>query len=41
MEPGLVILIVAGGPAGKFGAYLCGWASGPIGSAMTTVKIDD
>ncbi len=33
-------LVVAGGEAGKFGAYLGGWVSGPMGSSMTTVKID-
>ncbi|MGE0599767.1 MAG: TlpA family protein disulfide reductase [Dehalococcoidia bacterium] len=36
-----ITLVVAGGEAGKFGAYLGGWVSGPMGSAMTTVKIRD
>jgi hypothetical protein len=40
-DPKSIVLVVAGGEAGKFGAYLTGWASGPIGSAMTTVKIDE
>jgi thiol-disulfide isomerase/thioredoxin len=34
-------LVVAGGEAGKFGAYLMGWVSGPMGSSMTTKKIGD
>jgi len=33
--------VVAGGEAGKFGAYLGGWVSGPVGSTMTTVRIDE
>ncbi len=36
-----ITLVVAGGEAGKFGAYLGGWVSGPMGSIMTTVKIRD
>jgi hypothetical protein len=36
-----ITLVVAGGEAGKFGAYLQGWVSGPMGSSMTTVKIRD
>ena len=36
-----ITLVVAGGEAGKWGAYLCGWVSGPMGSIMTTVKIED
>ena len=34
-----ITFVVAGGEAGKFGAYLGGWVSGPMGSIMTTVKI--
>lgn len=40
-NPKEIYLVVAGGEAGKWGAYLCGWVSGPMGSTMTTVKIDD
>jgi hypothetical protein len=40
-EAKAITLVVAGGEAGKWGAYLCGWVSGPMGSVMTTVKIDD
>jgi hypothetical protein len=40
-DPKNITLVVAGGEAGKWGAYLCGWVSGPMGSTMTTVKIDD
>ncbi len=36
-----IALVVAGGEAGKFGAYFQGWASGPIGSIMTTRQIGD
>ncbi len=36
-----ITLVVAGGEAGKFGAFIQGWVSGPMGSTMTTVKIDD
>jgi hypothetical protein len=35
-----IYIVVAGGPGGKFGAYIQGWASGPIGSIPTTRKID-
>jgi hypothetical protein len=37
----MIALVVAGGEAGKFGAYLQGWVSGPVGSTMTTVVIRD
>lgn len=37
----MITLVVAGGEAGKFGAYLAGWVSGPVGSTMTTVRIDE
>jgi hypothetical protein len=40
-DPKDITLVVAGGEAGKWGAYLCGWVSGPMGSIMTTVKIDE
>lgn len=36
-----ITLVVAGGEAGKFAAYLGGWVSGPMGSIMTTKKIRD
>lgn len=38
-NPAEITFVVAGGPAGKFAAYLGGWVSGPIGSVMTTVRI--
>lgn len=37
----MINLVVAGGEAGKFGAFLQGWVSGPTGSSMVTKKIDD
>ena len=37
----MITLVVAGGEAGKFGAYLGGWVSGPMGSTMTTVRIEE
>jgi hypothetical protein len=40
-EPKDIFLVVAGGEAGKWGAYLCPWVSGPMGSITTTVKIDE
>lgn len=40
-DPADIAFVVAGGPAGKFAAYLGGWVSGPMGSSMTTVKIQD
>ncbi|OAI43125.1 hypothetical protein AYO38_02830 [bacterium SCGC AG-212-C10] len=40
-DPALISLVVAGGPAGKFAAYFGGWVSGPMGSTMSTVKIED
>jgi hypothetical protein len=40
-SPDMITLVVAGGPAGKFAAYLGGWVSGPMGSTMTTVRIED
>ena len=36
----MITLVVAGGEAGKFGAYLQGWLSGPMGSTMVTRKIE-
>lgn len=36
-----ITLVVAGGEAGKFAAYLGGWVSGPMGSIMTTRLIRD
>ncbi len=38
-DPADIKLIVAGGEAGKFGAYLANWVSGPIGSTMISVAI--
>ena len=38
-DPSDIKLIVAGGEAGKFGAYLANWVSGPMGSIMTSVAI--
>ncbi len=37
----MITLVVAGGEAGKFGAYLQGWLSGPMGSSMVTRKIEE
>ena len=37
----MITLVVAGGEAGKFGAYLHGWVSGPTGSLMTTRGIEE
>ena len=37
----MITLIVAGGEAGKFAAYLGGWVSGPMGSIMTSKLIRD
>jgi hypothetical protein len=37
----MITLVVAGGEAGKFAAYLGGWVSGPMGSSMTTRLIRD
>lgn len=37
----MITFVVAGGEAGKFGAYLGGWVSGPMGSIMTTVVIEE
>jgi hypothetical protein len=36
-----IILVVAGGEAGKFGAYLQGWVSGPTGSISVTRRIEE
>lgn len=36
----MITLVVAGGEAGKWGAYFMGWVSGPMGSSMVTKKID-
>jgi hypothetical protein len=38
--PADITLVVAGGEAGKFGAYFQGWVSGPLGSVMTTRAIE-
>ena len=37
----LITLVVAGGEAGKFAAYLGGWVSGPMGCIMTTKLIEE
>ena len=34
-----ILLVVAGGEAGKFGAYLQNWVAGPTGSQVVTRKI--
>lgn len=34
-------LVVAGGEAGKFGVYIQGWVSGPMGSIMTSRRIEE
>jgi hypothetical protein len=36
-----ITLVVAGGEGGKFGAYIAGWVSGPMGSIMTTRRIEE
>ena len=36
-----ITLVVAGGEAGKFAAYLGGWVSGPMGSVMTSRVIGE
>ena len=36
-----ITLVVAGGEAGKFAAYLGGWVSDPMGSVMTSKLIRD
>ena len=33
-DPKGIYFVVAGGEAGKFGAYLCGWVSGQNGSPL-------
>ena len=40
-SPSDIVLVVAGGEAGKFGAYVQGWPVGPEGSAMVTRRIED
>jgi hypothetical protein len=37
----VIHLVVCGGEAGKFGAYIQPWVAGPMGSIMTTRKIGD
>jgi len=39
-SPDMITLVVAGGEAGKFAAYLGGWLSGPMGSSMVTRLVD-
>jgi hypothetical protein len=39
--PSDIALVVAGGEAGKFGAYLQPWVGGPIGSTMVTRRIEE
>ena len=36
-----IVLVVAGGEAGKFGAYIQGWPVGPTGSALVTRRIEE
>ena len=38
-RPEDIVLVVAGGEAGKFGAYLANWVSGPVGSVITSVRV--
>jgi hypothetical protein len=40
-DPADIVLVVAGGEAGKFGAYLQPWVGGPIGSTMVTREIEE
>jgi hypothetical protein len=40
-SPSDIVLVVAGGEAGKFGAYIQGWPVGPAGSAMVTRRIEE
>jgi hypothetical protein len=40
-SPDAIALVVAGGEAGKMGAYFQPWIAGPRGSAMITRRIDD
>jgi hypothetical protein len=40
-SPDDILLVVAGGEAGKFGAYLHPWVGGPIGSVVTTRAIGE
>jgi hypothetical protein len=37
----MIVIVVAGGEAGKFGAYFQGWLGGPMGSTMVTRKIEE
>ena len=39
-SPEAITIVVAGGEAGKFGAFLQPWLSGPMGSVMVSRKID-
>lgn len=40
MSAEAITIVVAGGEAGKFGAFLQPWLSGPMGSVMVSRKID-
>jgi hypothetical protein len=40
-DPRNIVLVVAGGEAGKFGAYIQGWLSGPAGSTIVTRRIEE
>jgi hypothetical protein len=40
-DPRGILLVVAGGEAGKFGAYFQGWLSGPTGSTVVTRRIEE
>jgi hypothetical protein len=40
-DPREILLVVAGGEAGKFGAYLQNWVSGPVGSQVVTRRIGE
>lgn len=38
-DPGVIHIVVAGGPAGKFAAVVGGWVQGPMGSQVVTRRI--
>jgi hypothetical protein len=40
-DPKDILIVVAGGEAGKVGAYLQNWVSGPIGSQVVTRRIGE
>ena len=38
-DPGQILIVVAGGTAGKFSGVLGGWLSGPRGSQVVTYPV--